>query len=548
MGFMTVGGRGAMSARNAVRRAALVLVAAMGVASCLAADDAPAPTATLRDSSIERVLVRSYAAIADRYITAIKDYGPLTAEAIKSVSALDSQIRLEERDGALVLFQGDRIVAQRPVPAERDDGPAWGETTALLLRSAMDASQPLRAAGRDRVLRAALDGTTRKLDRNSRYSDPAESRDNRFNREGDGGIGVTVEAENDQTVVRMVQIGAPAEAAGVRAGDRIVAVDGHRVTGKPMREIVRLLRGRVGSTVAMGVFRPDENREIVLDIRRAYIIPTTVTYERRGDIALVKLTGFNKGTPEALKAALEKAAAEIGPTMAGVILDMRDNPGGLLDRSITTAGLLLDSGTVLTTEGRHPDSRMTFRSGSGALMPRVPMVAVMNGRSASAAEILAAALQDRGRAVVVGSTSYGKGTVQTVVPLPNDGELTLTWSRMLAPSGYAWAEIGVLPTVCTAKFSHSGTLAGELEHRAQEVRRTMAEWHMVRDPTPERVSALRALCPPSDQAPAKDIELAERILHDHTLYARAIGYASSAIAERPATPAPWPPQTGDQSR
>jgi carboxyl-terminal processing protease len=532
MEFIRVRGRRGMSAKDVARRAAIVLFAAMGVASCLAADD-PAPSSPFRDSSIERVIMRSYGAIADRYITAINDYGPLSAETVSGVTTLDTQLRFEERDGKLVLFQNDRIVTQRPAPAERDDGPAWGEATAALVRTAMDVSQPLRAAGRDRVLRAALDGATRKLDRNSRYSDPAESRDNRFSREGDGGIGVTVETENEQTVVRAVQIGAPAASSGIMIGDRIVSVDDRRVAGKPMREIVRALRGRVGTTVAMGVFRPSESREIVFSIRRAYIIPTTVTYERRGDIAHVKLTGFNKGTPEALKAAMEQAAAEIGPGMAGIVLDMRDNPGGLLDRAIATAGLLLDAGVVLTTEGRHPDSRITFRSSGSGLLPRVPMVVVINGRSASAAEILAAALQDRGRAVLIGSTSYGKGTVQTVVPLPNDGELTLTWSRMRAPSGYAWAEIGVLPTVCTAKFGDTGALGIELENRAQEVRRAIADWHAVRDPTPEQVASLRALCPPEDRSSTRDIDVAERVLRDQTLYARAIGYGTGAIAQRP---------------
>jgi carboxyl-terminal processing protease len=283
----------------------------------------------------------------------------------------------------------------------------------------------------------------------------------------------------------------------------------------------------------MGVFRPSESREIVFSMRRAYVIPTTVTYERRGDIAHIRLSGFNKSTPEALKASMEKAAAEIGPAMTGLVLDMRDNPGGLLDRAIATAGLLLDGGVVLTTEGRHPDSRITFRSSGPGFLPRVPMVVVINGRSASAAEILAAALQDRGRAVVVGSTSYGKGTVQTVVPLPNEGELTLTWSRMRAPSGYAWAEIGVLPTVCTAKFGDTSTLATELESRAQEVRRALSDWHAVRDPTPEQVATLRSLCPPQDRSTARDVEFAERVLRDQTLYARAIGYGTGAIAQRP---------------
>lgn len=512
-------------------RAAMVLGAAMGVASCLAADG-PTPLSPLRDSMLDRVIVRSYTAIADRYITGIQDFGPLSAEALKGVAALDSQLHLEERDGSLVLFQGERIIAQRPAPSARGDGASWGDATASLVRAAVDASEPLRAAGRDRVLRAVLDGTMRKLDRNSRYADPFESRDNRFNREGDGGIGVTVETENEQTVIRSLQSGAPAAESGVKVGDRIVSVNNNRVIGKSMRDIVRELRGRVGSTVAMGVFRPAESREIVFTIRRAYIIPTTVSYERRGDIAYFKLSGFNKGTPESLKAEMEKASAEIGPGMAGIILDMRDNPGGLLDRAITTAGLLMDSGTVLTTVGRHPDSRMTFRAHGSALLARVPMVALINGRSASAAEILGAALQDRGRAVLIGSTSYGKGTVQTVVPLPNDGELTITWSRMQAPSGYAWSEIGVLPTVCTAKIDNAGSVAGELDSHASEVRRAISDWHALREPTPERVTALRSICPPVDQAPAKDLELAERVLHDPTLYTRAIGYASSAVAER----------------
>ncbi|HJQ59648.1 MAG TPA: S41 family peptidase, partial [Vineibacter sp.] len=384
-------------------RAALVLAAAMGVASCLAADG-PTPASPIRDAMVDRVLVRSYGAIADRYITPVQDFAPLSEEAIRSVAAIDSQLSVQERDGALLLFNGDKLVAQRPRPADGRDGPAWGEATATMVRAAMETSASLRAAGRDRVLRAALDGTLRKLDRNSRYSDPLEARDNRFSRDGDGGIGITVESENDQTVVRAVQTGAPASDSGVRVGDRIVSVDDRRVAGRSMRDVVRALRGRVGTSVTMGVFRPDEGRELSFNIRRAYIIPTTVTYERRGDIAHIKLTGFNKSTPESLKAALEKAQTEIGAELAGIILDMRDNPGGLLDRTITAAGMLLDGGTVLTTEGRHSDSRMTFRASGGVLLPRVPMVALVNGRSASAAEILGAALQDRGRAVLVGST------------------------------------------------------------------------------------------------------------------------------------------------
>jgi carboxyl-terminal processing protease len=249
-------------------------------------------------------------------------------------------------------------------------------------------------------------------------------------------------------------------------------------------------------------------------------------------VALIKLTGFNSGTTETLRQTLQKLRGEPAGSLAGIILDMRGNPGGLLDQAISVAELLLDNGLLLTTDGRHPDSRQTFRSGNGAMLEGVPMVAIMNGRSASAAEIVGAALQDRGRAILVGSASYGKGTVQTVVRLPNEGELTLTWSRMHAPSGYAWHELGVLPTVCTSRFGGPDTLSGELDARAQAVRSTLAEWHATRKLPPERISRLRATCPPVDDMPGKDIELAERLLKDRQLYARALNYAAGAIAER----------------
>ncbi len=187
-------------------------------------------------------------------------------------------------------------------------------------------------------------------------------------------------------------------------------------------------------------------------MKRARIIPTTVVYERRDDVALIHLMGFNTATTENLRAAIDKAKAEIGKDLAGLIIDMRSNRGGLLDQAQTVSEVFIGDGTIFSTAGRHPDSRRTCKSSTGrSKTTELPIVVLMNGGSASAAEIVAAALQDRGRAVVVGTTSYGKGTVQTVVRLANEGELILTWSRLQAPSGYTWNELGVLPNICTAK-------------------------------------------------------------------------------------------------
>ena len=184
--------------------------------------------------------------------------------------------------------------------------------------------------------------------------------------------------------------------------------------------------------------------------------------------------------------------------MAGVIIDMRSNRGGLLDQAQTVSELFINNGTIFSTSGRHPDSRRTYKSGNGSKTPDMPIVVLMNGGSASAAEIVAAALQDRGRAVVVGSTSYGKGTVQTVVRLANEGELILTWSRLNAPSGYTWNELGVLPNICTSKIADVGQLSASSVDSSQG---TLMRWHALRNPTHQEVSDLRKICPPGDSQP-----------------------------------------------
>ena len=162
------------------------------------------------------------------------------------------------------------------------------------------------------------------------------------------------------------------------------------------------------------------------------------------------MTGFNQGTAAELKKTVDRAHREIGPGLKGLVIDLRGNPGGLLDQAVDAADLFIVGGRISTTRGRHPDSFQLFDATKGDIGDGVPIAVLVNGASASAAEVLAAALQDQGRAVLVGSGSFGKGTVQTVLRMPNDGELILTWARLLAPSGYILNKLGVLPTLCTS--------------------------------------------------------------------------------------------------
>jgi len=242
-------------------------------------------------------------------------------------------------------------------------------------------------------------------------------------------------------------------------------------------------------------------------MRRSRIIPTTVVYERKGNLALIHLTGFNSATTDTLQHALDRARAEIGRDLRGIILDMRSNRGGLLDQAQSVAEVFIGDGVIFSTQGRHPDSQRTYRSGSRK-SAELPVVVLVNGNSASAAEIVAAALQDRGRAAVVGTTSYGKGTVQTVIRLPNEGELILTWSRLIAPSGYTWNEQGVMPNICTAKV---GDIAALAPASVDANKALLQRWHAERNPSHDEVANLRKICPPGEESPQRDVDIASRL-------------------------------------
>ena len=187
----------------------------------------------------------------------------------------------------------------------------------------------------------------------------------------------------------------------------------------------------------------------------------------------------------------------MGASPKGLVLDLRGNPGGLLKQSIEVADLFLTQGQIVRTHGRHPDSEQRYEAGGEDIAHGLPLVVLVDGKSASAAEIIAAALQDHGRAVVIGTSSFGKGTVQTVIRLPNDGEITLTWSRLVTPSGYVLHGLGVMPDIFT-----SGA-AGNVRKEKQG-----------RD--------LRAACPAERRRKALEIEVARRLLSDRALYGRAL--------------------------
>jgi carboxyl-terminal processing protease len=221
---------------------------------------------------------------------------------------------------------------------------------------------------------------------------------------------------------------------------------------------------------------------------------------------------------------VKDAEQEIGPRMKGIILDLRDNPGGLLNQSVAVSNLFLSEGRVVSTHGRHPDSHQYFEASGEDILEGKPIVVLVDGESASAAEIVAAALQDNRRAVVVGSNTYGKGTVQTVLPLPNQGEITLTWARFHAPSGYTLHHLGVLPSICTSSYVSADAVMRDLSAR----RLPMVPTHRRNLTKPDDTAgldALRRTCPSREADNQIDLEIALRLVRTPDVYTAAVHLA-----------------------
>jgi len=477
------------------------------------------------------MFVRGLAKIEDIYIRD-EDLGELSLAGLTRVAALDPRVAVSRQtDKVAVDFDGKQV-AQFQAPS-KDDAEGWGNLCASAVAAARTASPDLQAKSNEDIYEAFFKGVVSKLDTFSRYSSRKQAIENRAQREGFGGIGISVAVEEKAVRVLNVMHYTPAERAGLQSDDVITAVDGKPVAGLQQDQVIDLLRGPIDSQVKVTIVRKN-GAPFSVDITRALIVVETVSYERKGDVGYIHLTGFNVDSAQSLRNEILHARQDIGPSVRGYILDLRDNPGGLLDQSEAVADLFMNDGRIVFTRGRNPDSNQYADATPGDIADGLPMVVLVNGDSASASEIVAAALQDSGRAVVVGSNSYGKGTVQQVVEMPNGGELTLTWARFHAPSGYTLHRIGVIPSVCTnAKGETAKQLISDL--RLGKIKPVPTDLRNIDDPdTSPVLGKLRAICPVRSGEDPVDVEVALDLLADPSLYKRAEHLADV----RPGTAAP----------
>lgn len=319
----------------------------------------------------------------------------------------------------------------------------------------------------------AIKGMLNSLDPHSTYlqeedfSDLRESTSGKF-----GGLGIEVGMESGLVRVITPIDGTPAEKAGVRAGDLIVSLDGEAVMGLSLSEAVERMRGEPGTTITIEVSRAGEQELRSITIERAEIKVASVRTEiLDSDIGYVRLTQFQENTGDELTEVLQEWQQTT--ELNGLILDMRNNPGGVLQAAVGVVDAFLSEGLIVYTEGRSTLSDIRYHAGNDTIMPNIPIVVLINGGSASASEIVAGALQDHGRAVIVGTRSFGKGSVQTVLPVSETAAVKLTTARYFTPDGRSIQAQGIIPDIVVEqsevtpneqKFYKESDLRGHLEN------------------------------------------------------------------------------------
>jgi len=322
------------------------------------------------------------------------------------------------------------------------------------------------------MIEAAINGMLTSLDPHSSFLNAERYEDMQVQTKGEfGGLGIEVTMENGLVKVISPIDDTPAFHAGIEAGDFITALDGEAIQGMNLSEAVDLMRGKPGTTLTVTVARKGAPARFDVDIVRAIIKIRSVRHRKEGNTAYIRITTFNEQTEPGLKKAIEELIEEIGEDMNGVILDLRSNPGGLLDQAVAVADAFLEQGEIVQTRGRDPQDVQRYHAHSGDLANGLPIIVLINGGSASASEIVAGALQDYNRALIVGTKSFGKGSVQTIIPLGREkGAMRLTTARYFTPSGRSIQAEGIEPDLVVEpakieKYDRVGTRRSEASLR-----------------------------------------------------------------------------------
>lgn len=489
------------------------------------------------DPQTREVISQTIELVATRYIDPISRE-QILVNTLDGLSAIDRNIRVDITPDELILQYGGQTIHTVALPDTPDDNDSlegaqvWSEITLRGLAIYRAHSSILRNSPTLDVQSALVSGAIRNLDRYSRYEGPRQAQTARNRRDGYIGVGVRLIGGDGYPVVKLVHLDSPAEKAGLHPGDQIISINGQDMYGKSSRYAADLLHGEEGTSVHIEINKAKDAAIIPMEIMRERVIDKTVFTEFRDNVLIARVTSFNSATASTLGDSILKAQLYNGG-LKGIVLDLRGNRGGLLQQGVAVADLFLESGPIGNTFSRVTAARHIFKAETSDISKGAPLVVLIDGGTASSAELVAAALQDRNRAVLIGSTSFGKGSVQAINDLPNQGTLTFTWSRMTAPSGYTFDRIGLFPAICTREktFRTADQQVSDAISRREQIASVMAQWRDLDYQDEASRRALRSVCPADSNASEYDVEIALELIKNHPDYRNLAFIGQQEIAD-----------------
>jgi carboxyl-terminal processing protease len=408
--------------------------------------------------------------------------------------------------------KANQVVAWNPLKAA-DAAPANGQYDLFLQAMARVRASYVRPVEDDELIKGAIQGMVSGLDPHSSYLDAKAYGNSMTATVGQfGGVGLVMEPDDGWLKVVSPKDGTPAAKAGIRTDDRISAIDGVSVEGTEFNEAIDKMRGPVGSSVTITIMREGENKPFNVSLVRASLSVDAVTWRREGDIAYVRIPGFNEKTGAGVEQAVLDLQKQIGPALKGYVLDLRNNPGGLVSQAVRVSDDFLDAGEIVSIRGRNADNIQRYSARQGDIADGKPIVVLINAGTASASEIVSGALKDNKRATIIGMISFGKGSVQTNIPLGVGlGALHLTTGRYYTPSGHSIQAQGIVPDIRVAQGDETPA------SKEADLRK-----HLANEDAPARQSDAPVIMP----APGKtyeDFQLA---------YAKLVLHGAAAVTAR----------------
>ncbi len=501
--------------RNFIRAGAIGMASLTVLGGCAGAPGSKALTEDRANRLVTTVLEN-----VEEFYFKETDSTQLVTAGLERIEETYPEIDFARQGTFFVVSVNERVAFQFEEGPSKGAGDYWGERVAAALAEAEGALSGEAAVNLTTLSDAFIEGVVDSLNEFSRYASPAEAREYRMRRDGNSGsLGIEVDRDDSgKFQVKYIYSVDLLESGILRHGDTILSIDSTDIQPLTAPEVMELLRGEVGSAVELSVLRAGAAEPLTLTVQRKKSEANSVAGRVEGNILRIIMVQFNVPGQKVLRSLVLKESRD--PGTMGVILDLRRNPGGLLSAVVESADDFLASGRIVTIHGRHNDSHQYYNAKLSPTGKR-PMVVLVDEHSAAGAEILAATLQENGVALVVGSTTYGNGTIQTVMPLPNRGQLILTWGEVYTAGGYRLDKRGVMPAVCTGGDVTVESLLASL----RSGRGIIGAATRTRDIDPDdagAVEAFRALCPPRSDGADIDLEVARALLEEPDLFSRVL--------------------------